>query len=149
MTQGDGTLAFGPDEGRALLVAGDPFVIKVDGADTQGAYSLVEVTVGLHGPPRHLHRNEDELWFIVSGEFDIEVGERTVRAGKGSVVFGPRGIPHHYTKASEAPGKLLEIFSPAGFERFSADIAGLADVERMRAIAAKYGMEMQTPPTIR
>lgn len=149
MTQGDGSFAFGPDEGKTVVVAGDPFTIKVNGANTGGAYSLVEVTVGLHGPPLHVHRNEDELWYVIDGEFEIRVGERTVRAPAGSLVFGPKGVPHHYTKLSEGPGKLLEIFSPAGFERCFEEIAGLTDVERMRAIAAKYNMEMLAPPTMR
>jgi len=149
MTEQGGILALASEEGRRVIVGGDPFVIKVDGTATSGAYSLVEVTVGLHGPPLHVHGNEDELWYILSGEFDIQIGDATVRAGPGSLAFGPRGIPHHYTKVGDAPGKLLEIFSPAGFERFFTEIDGLTDVDRMRSIAGQYGMEMRAPPAVR
>ena len=71
-----------------------------------------------------------------------------MRAKPGSLVFGPKGVPHHYTKLSTGPGKLLEIFSPAGFERCFEEKDGLTDVDQMRAIAAKYGMEMLGPPTM-
>ena len=148
MAEADGILALGPHEGKMLLVAGDPFVIKVDGANTGGAYSLVEVTVGLHGPPVHLHRNEDELWFVVSGELDIRVGDKLCGLWK---VHGLRtkGNPSSLHEGQRGTGQGAEIFSPAGFERFFEEIAGLADVERLRAIAASYGMEMQTPPATR
>jgi mannose-6-phosphate isomerase-like protein (cupin superfamily) len=110
---------------------------------------LVKVTVGLHGPPLHLHRNEDEVWYVLDGDFEMRIGEHSVPATPGSVVFGPKGVPHQYIKLSEGPGTLLEIFSPAGFERCFEEIAGLTDIGRMREIALTYGMEMLGPPSMR
>ena len=142
----DQGFVLGPREGKTVEVGGDPFIFKVVSANTGGAYSLVEVTVGLHGPPLHVHRNEDEAWYVLDGDFEMRIGERIVRATPGSLVFGPKGVPHHYTKLSEGPGKLLEIFSPAGFERCFEELAGLTDVGRMREIALQYQMEILGPP---
>jgi mannose-6-phosphate isomerase-like protein (cupin superfamily) len=146
MTEENRSFVLGPGEGQTVHVLGDPFTYKVIGANTGGAYAIVEATVSLHGPPLHVHHNEDEAFYVVEGAFDIQVGERTARATAGSLVFGPKGVPHAYVKLEEGPAKLLEIFSPAGFERFFKEISGLSDIEQITRIAAKYRLEILGPP---
>ena len=56
---------------------------------------------GPPGPPRwiaplHLHRNDDEAWYVLEGRLCVRVGEDTVEAAAGSAVFVPRGTPHTY-----------------------------------------------------
>ena len=135
----------GPGQGNTVMVAGDPFTFKAVSRDPDGAYSLVEVAVSVHGPPPHIHRNEDEGFYVVEGEFDTQLGERTIRADAGSFVFGSRGVVHSYSKVGAGPAKLLEIFSPAGFEHFLEEIAGLSDLDEIRTVAQKYNMKIASP----
>ena len=114
MSSSNRTVVFGPGEGKTVMVAGDPLTYKVVSADTGSAYSFVELTIGVHGPPSHIHRNVDEGFYVLEGELDIQIGERTVHASAGSFVFGPRGVVHTYSKVGAGPAKLLEIFSPGG-----------------------------------
>jgi mannose-6-phosphate isomerase-like protein (cupin superfamily) len=54
---------------------------------------------GPPGPPRwiaplHLHRNDDEAWYVLEGTLCARLGEDVVEAKAGSAVFVPRGTPH-------------------------------------------------------
>jgi mannose-6-phosphate isomerase-like protein (cupin superfamily) len=56
---------------------------------------------GPPGPPRwiaplHLHRNDDEAWYVLEGSLCVQVGKGVVEARAGSAVFVPRGTPHTY-----------------------------------------------------
>jgi mannose-6-phosphate isomerase-like protein (cupin superfamily) len=56
---------------------------------------------GPPGPPRwiaplHLHRNDDEAWYVLEGTLCVRVGREVVEAPAGSAVFVPRGTPHTY-----------------------------------------------------
>lgn len=146
MPQPNRVFARAPGEGKTVQVMGEPYIYKATGSDTGGAYSIVEVTVSVHGPPPHIHHNEDEAFYVVEGELDFQVGERTVRALAGSLVFGPKGVMHGYSKVGPGPAKLLEIFSPPGFERFFEEIAGLSDIDQIKGIAEKYNLEFPGPP---
>ena len=142
MTSEGRSIVLGPGEGKTVSVFGDPFTYKVVDQDTNGAYSLVEVTVAVHAPPTHTHNNEDEGFYVVEGELEVRVGDRTVRGTAGAFVFGPKGIAHSYSNVGAGPAKLLEIFSPAGFEHFFEEIAGLSDIDQINAIAQRYNVEI-------
>lgn len=56
---------------------------------------------GPPGPPRwiaplHLHRNDDEAWYVLEGTLCVRVGKNVVEARAGSAVFVPRGTVHTY-----------------------------------------------------
>ena len=56
---------------------------------------------GPPGPPRwiaplHLHRSDDEAWYVLEGSLCVRRGREIVEAGAGSAVFVPRGTPHTY-----------------------------------------------------
>ena len=146
MSSSNRTVVLGPGEGKTVSVMGDQLIYKVVSADTRGAYGLVELVIEAHGPPPHVHRNEDEGFYVLEGELDIQVGERKVRATTGSFVFGPRGVVHTYSKVGVGPAKLLEIFSPAGFEHFFEEIDGSHDIDQIKSVAEKYNMEIVGPP---
>jgi quercetin dioxygenase-like cupin family protein len=85
-----------PGAGKALHVLGDVVTSLVAGADTGGAYAAQQqVSQPGGGPPLHRHSREDEGCFVLEGEYEFRVGEQTVRAAPGTVVFGPRGHPAH------------------------------------------------------
>jgi quercetin dioxygenase-like cupin family protein len=112
--------AFGLEqgEGEARWWGGGLATIKVTGKETGDLYSIIEVLEPQGAQaPLHLHRKEDEVFYVLEGEMTFHVGEETIKARPGSFVFGPRDVPHTYTVDS-GPARLLFLLSPAGFEGF-------------------------------
>lgn len=86
-----------PDEGKSLWVVGELITLKLVGEDTKGAFTLLEeITLPQGGPPPHLHRREDETFYVIEGKLEFMVGDRTVPATAGSVLYGPRDILHGF-----------------------------------------------------
>ncbi len=73
----------GPGEGRVIQVPGHPITYKATAEGTAGAYSLLEVVVAGNGPTQHIHKAEEEAFYILEGEVNVKVGEQTIR---GTVV---------------------------------------------------------------
>ena len=144
-----------PGEGKALWVAGDLGTLKVTGEDTDGAIALAEnVSLPGGGPPPHVHHREDETFCVLEGEYEFLVGELTIRASAGSVVYGPRNIPHTFKNVGSTSAKMLVFVTPAGVEEFFEEVGeeatdksspppfGQEEIERLLAVAPKYGIEM-------
>jgi len=108
--------AVAPGDGAAYWWFGQLAVVKAAAADTGGAYALVEITAAAgYATPLHLHRNEDEGFWIIDGNATFEVGDEIVEAGPGTYLFGPRDIPHRWTAGPDG-AHLLYVFAPAGLE---------------------------------
>ena len=87
-----------------------------DKKDTNGAFCLVEATLAPgNEPPPHEHSREDELFYVLEGEFDVYVGKEAFKVGKGECVFLPRLKPHAFAIRSPRI-RLLTLFTPAGLE---------------------------------
>jgi quercetin dioxygenase-like cupin family protein len=144
-----------PDEGKAVDLGGLGVLFKVWGEETGGAFSIVEhpMEPGRLVPP-HTHQNEHELSYVLEGEFGVRIGEREYKAGPGSYVFKPKGVPHTFWNAGTEPARLLEIIYPAGLERFFEELGALAasdppleyeQFEKGRAeLAAKYNQHFHS-----
>jgi quercetin dioxygenase-like cupin family protein len=84
--------------------------------DTDGAFCLVEATLAKgNEPPPHEHSREDELFYVLEGEFDVYVGEEGFKVEKGECIFLPRLTPHAFAIRSPQI-RLLTLFTPAGLE---------------------------------
>src|SRR5918992_3735326 len=105
-------------EGNARWWGGGLATIKATGKETDDLYSIVEVLEPQGAQaPLHLHRKEDEAFYVLEGEMTFHIGEETIKASAGSFVFGPKDVPHTYTVDS-GPARLLFLLSPPGFEGF-------------------------------
>jgi len=148
--------------GEALWFLGTLSTIKSSGETTGGRVSVVE-TLAAQGPasPMHLHRREDEWFYVMEGDLTFWVGGQVIEAPAGSFVYGPRDIPHTFTVASEEARFLLAT-EPAGFFDAFVRAAGEPaarreippapteppDIAGLTALAATYGMEILGPPGI-
>ena len=84
--------------------------------DTNGAFFLVEAMLAPGTePPPHVHTHEDELFYVLEGEFDVYVGKETFKVGTGECVFLPRFRPHAFVIRSPWL-RVLALFTPAGLE---------------------------------
>ncbi len=154
------TVCLPPGEGPAFSAVGDVYRFLATGEQTGGAYALCEARVlPGGGPPPHIHHREDESFFILEGEITFLLGDRRVVAKAGSFIQGPRGVPHAFKNESSAPARMLVHVSPPGFEQFMVEFASPvasfdsppvpvtpADIERLFAVAPKYGIEILPPP---
>jgi len=141
-----------PDEGETVWLRKLGIRFMIGGEQTQGNFALVEHPIGPRAlaAPMHTHRYEDEYTYVLEGEIGVQIGEEVLVARPGDLVFKPRGVPHAFWNAGDAPARALEIISPAGFERYFAELAplfppanqGPLDEEAVGAVRAKYGLEM-------
>ena len=92
----------------------------IDGAEADERFSLVEhpMPPKALAAPLHRHTREDEYSFVIEGRMGALLGEEVLEAGPGDLVFKPRDQWHTFWNAGDEPCRILEIISPAGFERF-------------------------------
>ena len=133
-------------EGKTVSALGNSYTYKASGKETGGGYALIETTVVGDGPPPHIHRTEEEAFYVLEGSLDVLVGEDTIRVNAGAFVLVPRGTVHAFTKVGSESARILIIISPAGFEKFFEEIAGPPDLEKINALAPKYNLEFVGPP---
>ena len=125
------------------------------GEDTQGQFALIEAVQRKGNvPPPHIHHREDEIFYVLEGELTVSVGDRTMKAAAGTMVFLPRNVPHSFTIESEQ-ARMLILLTPAGFEGWfkefcvpapamtlpSASEVAYGDVQRILEVAPQYGLE--------
>jgi len=125
--------------------------LKVSGKDTSGDLSIFEQTSISQGrgTPLHIHHFQDEIFYVIKGEYYFQVGEEKFRLNVGDTIFLPRKVPHAWTQVSEK-GKLTVIFQPAGkMEEFFVTMAGLENdptAEEIAKIFAENEMQIVGPP---
>jgi quercetin dioxygenase-like cupin family protein len=106
------------NEGRSFVGPGDYYRFLVTGAETGGMYFAMEAIVPPGGgPPLHIHRREDETFYVVEGECEFVIGDERVTAGVGDYVNVPRDTVHNFHNASSELTRLILTFTPAGIER--------------------------------
>ena len=148
--------------GETYLGPGDLYTFLVTGAETGGAYFAMEAVVPPGGgPPPHIHRQEDETFYVVDGEVEFLLGDRIVIATAGDFVNIPRGALHRFHTAGSTQARLIVTFSPAGIEKFFEETLERAthpdqlapdNVEEVAAryaeAAPRYGIEFLTSASV-
>jgi mannose-6-phosphate isomerase-like protein (cupin superfamily) len=125
--------------------------IKVSTLGTDGALSVAEIT-SLHkgGPARHLHHAQDEWFYVLEGEYVIEVGEERYEPGSGDSVLAPRKVAHVWAHVGEGTGRLIAALQPAvEIEEFFEDLAKLGtnpEREELQKAFTSHSMELAGPP---
>jgi len=97
--------------------------------------------------PVHTHTREDEYSFVLEGTVGVQIGQTELLATPGQLIMKPRGLPHAFWNAGDAPARLLELISPPGFESYFTEMAelfasGVPDPTRGEAIRQRYGLEL-------
>ena len=147
-----------PGSGEAVNLGGLGVVFKLSGAETGGAFAIVEhpLRPGALAAPPHTHAHEDEISLVLEGEIGVLIGDEVFAAAEGSYVVKPRGVPHTFWNARPAPARVQEIITPAGFEGYFREVAEILagspepDIPRLIGVAARYGvtMHMERVPEI-
>src|SRR6266581_6820439 len=97
-----GSYGMGPGQGEALWFNGGLGVLRATGDQTDGRYAVMELLAPKgFASPLHIHRREDELFAVLSGEVRVRHDEAVIEAVAGSLVYGPRDVPHAFRVDSE------------------------------------------------
>ncbi len=112
---------------------------------------MEEVTPPHSGPPLHRHRHEDELFYVLEGDLDVQCGAHHFTATPGTVAVLPRNIPHTFRNLSPTPSRVLVLITPGGFEQFFAEVharsmGGPPPMETVLHLAKQYGVAIVGPP---
>ena len=141
-----------PDEGKQLSALGLTAIEKIRSADTGGvSYAFEVIAPAGFGIPPHVHSHEDEVLYVIEGDYEVFVGGERFHAGPGSVLNFIRGTAHGFQGVGETMNRALHVVTPgASFEQFLHELVqlppGPPDIPLLAALFAKYGMELLPPP---
>lgn len=140
-----------PSDGRLGFLGSIGVRFLIDGTEAEGRLSLVEHPMSPRAlaAPLHLHTREDEYSFVLEGRMGALLGDEIVEAGPGDLVHKPRNQWHTFWNAGDGPCRILEIISPAGFERFFQELSDLggalqADPDQLAELSNRYGLQMRS-----
>lgn len=150
---------FGPGEGEALWFNGGLGLLKATGDLTEGRFAAMELLApNGFASPLHIHRDEDEFFVVLAGEVRVRHGDDVIEAIAGSLVYGPRNVPHAF-HVDSAEARLLLFFGPAGVEGFFREAGKPArtldlppageqflDKQALAEIGGRYHQEFVGPP---
>jgi len=144
----------GPQEGPTYTVAGDLYRFLAEGRETGGNLFVFQATIPPGGgPPPHIHRREDECFYILKGQLTFYVIDenRSYQAEPGSFVHLPKGRLHRFANETDQPAEALIWTTPAGLDEFFRQ-AGHAsdralppqpeDFERLLKLAPQFEIEI-------
>lgn len=117
----------------------EPVRILAGGQETGGGYLFAEQRPALgFSAPLHVHKHEDEAFYLLSGQLEVMCGEEQWRLEPGGFAFLPREVPHSFLVT--APGTaLLLVAHPAGFEHFAEALADVEPSEETLPLIAEAG----------
>jgi mannose-6-phosphate isomerase-like protein (cupin superfamily) len=144
----------GPCDGKTGSLGSIGVRFMIDGTEAGERFSLVEHPLGPRAlaAPLHRHHREDEYSFVLQGRMGALLADEVLEAGPGDLVFKPRMQWHTFWNAGDEPCRILEIISPAGFERFFSELVDLggvasADPQVLAELCARYEQDMR-PDTV-
>ncbi|MDP8929257.1 MAG: cupin domain-containing protein [Actinomycetota bacterium] len=132
--------------------------VLAGGSRTAGSVVFGEARLppGASGPHLHVHSREDEAVYVIEGEMTFTIGERTFEAGRGTLVWLPRNVPHTFANLGRDPVWAFGTTTPAGLEgmfeeqaAYFASLSGPPDEDIIDEIGARYGVRRVGPPLAR
>jgi mannose-6-phosphate isomerase-like protein (cupin superfamily) len=153
-----GGFVLAADEGQPFWFLNCLAINKVSSDDSGGLLTIADhrMPAGF-APPPHIHQASDEAFLVMDGELDGFCGEQAWRAGPGSLVYLPHGIPHGFTVSGTGPGRIIVVVTPGGFDQFVTAAGEPArelrlpepaapDPVRITQLAAAHGIQILPPP---
>src|SRR2546423_10055816 len=159
MAMGDKLVMHNRGEGEALWMLGGLYEVKAGTDDTNGAMTVMEMTVPVGAaPPPHIH-SCGEAVYVLEGRARFHIGDEVVEAGPGSFYYFPAGTVETFEPLETM--RLLLVYSPGGMDRFFAEAgervqthtippqAGPPDVDRLAEIGGRLGLQQLGPELCR
>lgn len=139
-----------PDE--AAVTAG-PFVMRFleDGSHTGGSHAVIEFTLNEQfSPPPHIHRQHEEVIYVLEGQFALHLGDEKVVLGPGGAIVTPTGVAHTFSNAGTEPLRFLLTISPAKHLAYFTSMSDFLNGKMepgvtMVDVMQRYGLEPVQP----
>ena len=93
---------------------GRSFALKLLGRETGESIMMFEETLPAGTASLfHLHRDSDEVAWVLAGEITFKIGDEVTVAGPGTCAFFPRNVPHAWKSTGRETGRVLFMYTPA------------------------------------
>ncbi|NBD23760.1 cupin domain-containing protein [Paenibacillus glycinis] len=137
--------------GKDFWYVGTLITVKADAVSTDNKFAMFEclVPAGFE-PPYHIHKEEDEAFYVLEGEMEFFLDGKKMEGGKpGTFVYLPRNVPHGVRAVGDKPVRLLNFFNRAEFLGLFLEMAEPAsrkelppptawDFEKVMELSEKY-----------
>jgi len=114
-----------------------------------GRFDFMVGEVGyLTGPPLHVHREQDDTFFVLEGVLTVQAGEELIDLGPGDFATVPPGIAHTFDniRKDQPPVKVVNLMTPGGLDAQFRDTALAArDPAKIAKLREKYGVTTVGP----
>src|SRR6476661_10183128 len=143
-----------PDENKGVVLRGHPMAFLITGENTKHT-SIFDWTIPAgFATGLHVHRVQEETFYMLEGECEWKVGDQVVRATPGTFLFVPPGVPHNITNVSARPARVLMTVSPPGHEHYFEELANLAakgapDPKALAALRDRFDTDQLSTLTTR
>ena len=126
--------------------------VKLVGHETNESIMMFEETV----PPGtkslfHLHRDSDEVAWVLAGEITFRIGDDVTVGGPGTCAFFPRNVPHPWKSAGRDTGRVLFLYTPAvagGYVEELLHRPGTINDDERKKLRERYRWEVVGPNTL-
>ncbi|HUK06718.1 MAG TPA: cupin domain-containing protein [Stellaceae bacterium] len=103
---------------------GRSFAMKLLVGETNGSIMMFEQvlpagTASLY----HMHRDSDEVAWVLAGEFTFKIGDVVAIGRAGSCAFMPRSLPHAWKNTGSEEGRVLFLYTPGVAGGFIEELA--------------------------
>jgi quercetin dioxygenase-like cupin family protein len=136
-----------PGEGKTVGLAGQPLTFLVTGADSKHNCMFDWIVPAGFSTGQHVHRVQEETFFVLEGECEWQIGDEVVRATSGAYVFIPPGVPHSISNRSDKPARMIMTVSPPGHEHYFEELAelvghgGRPDTDAIQELRRRFDTE--------
>ena len=113
---------------KGVMLAGKPMAFLVTGEHTKHTSMFDWTLPARFATGRHVHRVQEETFYVLEGECEWQIGDELIRATPGSFVFIPPGVPHNIANATDNPARMIMTVSPPGHEHYFEELAKLASI---------------------
>lgn len=148
------TESYTVEPGGGVPISGQGVRIKATTEQAGGQAAVLEVVnPGFGGPPLHVHHGHDEMYYVLEGEYLLQLGDEVITLAAGGFALAARGVPHTFASAGMVPGRLLIMAVPGGLEKFVQGLDRLmaegADEDAIRQLGDAWDTELIGPPLSR
>jgi quercetin dioxygenase-like cupin family protein len=139
------------EAGFAKTSWGEVARLRVSSDFGGGRLAIVDYRVPAgFGPPRHVHRNDDEIFLVQRGTLVVWTPESCSIAKPGDIVALPKEVPHTWRAYGNDSVRFQVIVSPGELQTFFSDIAAhglsLSNAEALTEVASDAGRDLLGPP---
>ena len=114
-----------PGQGKVWNMApGRSAALKMLSGETAASIMMFEeIAPANTDTVMHLHRDSDEIAYVLSGEITFKIGDQITVGGTGTCAFMPRGVAHAWKNTGSEPGRVLFLYTPASAGSFFEEAA--------------------------